>query len=345
MQHNMAEYTESWQKVSPYHSTLLLPSEPPLTHPQLEEAIGARPVLGGSAEEMRVAFTGLLGLFATQYPPLTDDVAVENGYLESGATYRIYSPKTMPSCAALAVYYHGGGLVLGDLDSEDRLCRTLAAGADVVLVSIGYRLAPEHKAPTQVEDCLQGLEWAEKNAATLTGSASSPLLVIGISAGGGLALSVTRRVVLGTSAVPAARLSGLVLLSPVTLHPDNVPSTLKGQYTAYTNLAINTAVVDTAAMRTFFGASGASPTDPDAFPALDLPTSGFPPTYVVVCGNDPTRDDGTVVASLLKSGGVSVQHKVYRGLPHCFWIFPTLPETAGFEQDTVVGIRSLLAKQ
>lgn len=284
-------------------------------------------------------------MLATRYPPLTDDMTVEDGALDNGPSYRVYRPKSLPSGAPLAVYYQGGGLALGDLDSEDRLCRTLASDAGIVLVSIGYRLAPEHKAPTQVDDSLKGLEWAAKNASTLTGSASSPLLVIGISAGGGLALSVTRRVVLGkSSAVPAARLAGLVLLSPVSLHPDNVPAALQSQYTAYTDLATNTAVVDTAAMRTFFGASGVSPTDPDAFAALDLPIEGFPPTYVAVCENDVVRDDGNVVASILKSSGVSVQHKVYRGLPHCFWIFPTLPETAGFEKDTVSAIRSLLGK-
>ncbi|KAL1896833.1 hypothetical protein Sste5346_004466 [Sporothrix stenoceras] len=321
----MAEYTESWQK--------------------LEEVIGARPVLSGTADEMRVAFAGLLGMLATQYPPLTDDVTVENGSLDNGPSYRVYRPRSLPSGAPLAVYFHGGGLVLGDLDSEDRLCRTLSSGAGVVLVSIGYRLAPEHKAPTQVDDSLKGLEWTEKNASTLTGSASSPLLVIGISAGGGLALSVTRRVVLGKSSVPATRLSGLVLLSPVSLHPDNVPAALKGQYTAYTDLATSTAVVDKAAMHTFFEASGVSSADPDAFAALDLPTMGFPPTYVAVCENDPVRDDGNVVDSILESGGISMQRKVYRGLPHCFWIFPTLPETAVFEQDTVAAIRSLSSKQ
>lgn len=303
-------------------------------------------MLGGSVEEMRVAFAGLIGMLATQYPPLTGDVVVEDGSLD-GPTYRAYRPRNLPPNAAVAVYYHGGGLALGDLDSEDRLCRTLAAGAGIVLVSIGYRLAPEHKAPTQVDDALKGLEWVESHAAKLTGNSSASVLVIGVSAGGGLALSTVRRVVLGKSSVPASRLSGLVLLSPVSLHPDSVPASLAGQYTAYTELPTNTGVVDTASMHTFFSASGADKADPDAFPGLDISSTAarFPPTYVAVAANDPIRDDGNIVVSALNAAGVSVQHKIYKGLPHCFWIFPTLPETKTFEQDTVTAIKSLVGRE
>ncbi|CAK7228723.1 hypothetical protein SBRCBS47491_007003 [Sporothrix bragantina] len=338
----MAEYTESWQK--------------------LEEALGSRPVLAGTTDELRAAFNGLVAMLVTQYPPASPHVTTEDGTFGTGAKYRVYTPSTLSSPdGPVAVYFHGGGLVLGDLDSEDQLCRMLAEAAGIVLVSIGYRLAPEDKAPAQVDDGLTGLEWAASNAARLMGQSSYPtspnprLLVIGISAGGGLALSVTRLVVLGKSTtVRAEQLAGLVALCPMALHPDNVPEAVlaascaggQATYSAYTERGEDAAVVNRATMDIFFAAASLDPGNADAFPALDTAVYSsakhYPPTYIGVCENDPLRDDGRVVAGMLTGGGVRVKSKLYKGLPHCFWIFPALPEFSGFVQDTVAGIKWVL---
>ncbi|CAK7221592.1 hypothetical protein SCUCBS95973_004548 [Sporothrix curviconia] len=260
----MAEYTESWLK--------------------LEEALGSRPGLSGSTDELRTAYNSLTAALATQYPPASSHVTAEDGTLGSGDAYRVYAPAKLSSPdGSVAIYFHSGGFALGDLDSEDQLCRMLAEAGGIVLVSIGYRLAPEHKALAQVDDGMEGLEWAAANAARLEGQSSLEklrLLVIGVSAGGELALPVTRRVVL-----------------------DAFPALGAGSYTSDRN---------------------------------------YPPTCIAVCENDPLRDDGRVVAGQLTAGGVRVKSKVYKGPPHCFWIFPTLPETAGFVQDTVEGIQWVL---
>ncbi|CAK7206199.1 hypothetical protein SEUCBS139899_008985 [Sporothrix eucalyptigena] len=323
---------------------------------QVENECGGRPVLDGTVDEMRIQFHGLLDNLLVQYPENKPEVLVDGGVVD-GVKYCVYTPKRRSSQDTVAVHFHGGGLVLGDLYSEDKLCSQLADRTGLVLVTVDYRLAPEHKAPAQVDDCLKLTEWAAENGATLLGRKgedfTTKVLLVGVSAGGGLALSVTRRIVKGeSSALSADRLAGVVALAPVTLHPDNVPaaaleaSGVSG-YTSYTEFATDAAIVNRKTMNTFFDAAKAATDSEDAFPALDtaLYTSShytYPPAYIAICENDPIRDDGKVVAGLLETGGRRVKSKIYNGLPHCFWIFPTILERDDFIDDTVSAISWLL---
>ncbi|KJR83033.1 uncharacterized protein SPSK_10990 [Sporothrix schenckii 1099-18] len=106
---------------------------------------------------MPMAFAGLLGQPALPYPPLTDMLFVEDGSLENGPSHRFNRPRYSPSDAPLVVYYHGGGLLRRPLTRRTGGAQTLAAGAVVELDSVGYRLALELKAPTQVDDDPKGL--------------------------------------------------------------------------------------------------------------------------------------------------------------------------------------------
>lgn len=127
---------------------------------QLEEALGGRTALKGTPEELREQYAGLLGMLAPLYPPPTDAVSTKDGDVD-GIGYRIYTPVEAAKGGALPVglYTHGGGFVLGDLNGEDVLCRAIAEHCACILVSVDYRLAPDHKAPAQLQDSLNVLKW------------------------------------------------------------------------------------------------------------------------------------------------------------------------------------------
>jgi versiconal hemiacetal acetate esterase len=107
---------------------------------------------------MRDQFAGLYAALAPNYPPAPDAVSVMNGSHE-GIKYRVYFPKNASKLLPVGVYAHGGGLVLGDLDTEDMLCQAFVEQAETILVSVDYRLAPEHPHPAQLDDTIKILEW------------------------------------------------------------------------------------------------------------------------------------------------------------------------------------------
>lgn len=120
---------------------------------------GARPVLKGTAEEMRNQFSGLNSFLATQRTRTWNDLTVKDESI-NGIAIRIYIPNSFErEHAPVGVFYHSGGFVVGDLDSEDDVCRTISADANIAVISVDYRLSPEHKAPAQLEDALAIFEW------------------------------------------------------------------------------------------------------------------------------------------------------------------------------------------
>jgi versiconal hemiacetal acetate esterase len=171
---------------------------------------------------------------------------------------------------------------------------------------------------------------AYKNAIS-NGAKPSKLVVIGTSAGGGLALAVTRKVILGFSSLPKNAVDGVVALCPMTLHPDHVPSAYRAGYTSYEENKENVPVIDKQSMLKFFDCAQVNPSDNDVFPVLDeTALKLFPRTYVATAEKDPLRDDGKVLVKVLSSLGVSCLTDHYVGLPHCFWFFPPLPEAEVF---------------
>ena len=184
-----------------------------------------------------------------------------------------------------------------------------------------------------------------KNSSVFKGD-SGKIFAVGTSAGAGLALSVTRAALLGYKDLPTNAIKGVVALAPVTLHPENVPSQFQGEYSSYRENGDNVPVINKASMDEFFASVAAESSDPSHFVGLDGETQKlFPPTYIVTCEFDPLRDDGTVFLGALQSKGVEVRHDRYSGLPHCFWIFPTLPETQKFLGNLFDGIKWVLERK
>ncbi|KAF5572613.1 sterigmatocystin biosynthesis lipase esterase STCI [Fusarium pseudoanthophilum] len=316
----MSSYAESWLK--------------------FEESLGGiRPVLKGSAEEMRDQFSGLGSVLASQAPPFPENkLKISDGEV-GGVAYRTYKPlgsetKKLP----IGVFYHSGGFVVGGLDSEDGFCRYVSLKANVVIVNAGYRLSPEHKAPAHLDDAVTLYEWVFNNSEIIGGSHSN-MFTIGTSAGGALALAVARKVVLGQSNLPNDAITGVVALCPVAFHPRNIPSKFQAKHLSYQENKDNVPIVDEESLLQMFGNTDIDPEDKDYFPLLDdTCLKVFPRTYVVTCGMDTLRDDGMVLHDSLSSAGVATKISHYGNMPHCFWIVPSLPETELFLNDLISGV-------
>ena len=209
--------------------------------------------------------------------------------------------------APVVVFYHGGGWTLGTLDSIDGVCRELANRADCVVVSVDYRLAPEHPFPAGVDDAVAALEWVAENAATFGGDPSR-LGVAGTSAGGNLA-AVTA---LHARDSGGPELSHQSLLYPITDHAFDTESYDENG---------DGPLLSRADMEWFWDHYLRSPVDgenPFASPLRARDLSDLPPATVVTCGHDPLRDEGIAYAERLADADVPVEHDHYPGMAHGF---------------------------
>lgn len=165
------------------------------------------------------------------------------------------------------------------------------------------------------------------------------MFAMGVSAGAGLAVSLTRKILLGQSGLDSAAVKGVVVFCPAVLHPDNIPDRYKSIHTSSTDNKDNVPLVDGNSMRLFYNIAGLDPENKDYFPALDTQShKGFPPTYISTCELDSLRDDGQALIESFKDTGVSYKSDYYPGLPHCFWIVPSLPETDTFMRNASGGV-------
>jgi acetyl esterase len=224
---------------------------------------------------------------------------------------RIYTPHgTGPF--PLLVFFHGSGFVLCSLDTHDGMCRNLCAGSAAVVASVDYRLAPEHKFPAGIEDCLYATRWAAAHAAEL-GTDARRVAVAGDSAGGNMAAVTALR--LRDEGGPA--LCGQLLLYPVTdYHTPGTPS--------YRENAEGYGLTrDT--MKWFWDhylSDSAEGVHPHASPLRAPDLSGLPPTLVITAEYDPLRDEGEFYAEKLRAGGVPLSLSRYDGVNHgfMFWV-------------------------
>jgi acetyl esterase len=219
---------------------------------------------------------------------------------------RIYTPEGTGPFPALG-YFHGGGWVAGDLEMVDPLCTMLTNRTGAVVVSVDYRLAPEHKFPAPVEDCYAATQWVSDNAAELNVD-SRRIAVGGDSAGGNLAAAVS--VVARDHGAPD--ISFQVLFYPVT-NMDYETASYRENGVGY--------FLTTDMMRWFWGhylESEDIGRDMRASPLLMQDASGLPPTFVVTAEFDPLRDEGEAYADLLSEAGNEVTVKRYGGQIHGF---------------------------
>jgi acetyl esterase len=221
---------------------------------------------------------------------------------------RIYWPLAEGARPAI-VYYHGGGHVIGSLDSHDLVARNLCGGAEAVVVSIDYRMGPEHRFPAAVEDSFAGLEWVHANAASL-GVDPDRLGVHGDSAGANLAAVVA--LIARDKSGPKLRLQSLVY--PV--------ADFRMATDSYAKYATGCGILTAEAMKWFRGhylRTMDDATDWRASPILAPSVAGVAPAFIIAAECDVLHDEGLAYAERLKAAGVPVEYQRYAGMIHAFF--------------------------
>lgn len=245
---------------------------------------------------------------------------------------RVYTP-VGDGPFPLMVFFHGSGFVVCSLDTHDAMCRNLCAGTGCVVVSVDYRLAPEHKFPAAPDDCLAATRWAAENASSLNADAAR-IFVAGDSAGGNLAAVTALRI--RDEGGPA--LLGQLLIYPVTDYYDsNMPSMTENA---------EGFGLGRDGMIWFWNHYLADPADgnhPHASPFRAADLSRLPPALVVTAQYDPLRDEGEAYAARLRQAGVPTEMKRWDGVNHGFFFWPGVVDKSGAAMDEACAwVKSLL---
>jgi acetyl esterase len=272
----------------------------------------------------------------TSIPGLPNQIETRDVEVGPGLAARLYLPASAGEPLPVLVYQHGGGWVAGSIASHDPFCRLLSQAGGVIILSVGFRCAPENLFPAAVTDTLVATRWAAQHAVEWGGDPTR-LALGGDSAGANLA-AVTANKLSAAGEGPALR--ALLLLYPVADHPSaNHPS--------YTENATGYGL-EANGMRWFWEqyAPGVSPMDPDASP-LQLPQlPALPPALVATAEYDVLRDEGVAYAKKLAAAGAAVTHLHSADMHHNFPVHPgtvgrfpqseaALAEFAGWLRDTL----------
>ncbi len=245
---------------------------------------------------------------------------------------RLYVPEG--ASPGLTVYFHGGGWVIGDLESHDATCRALARASKIATLSVDYRLAPEHRYPAAAEDCFEATVWAAANGAAL-GVDATRLAVAGDSAGGNLAGVVA--VMARDQGGPALRHQ--LLLYPVTDHDFGLPSYAQNGGGEY--------FLGTETMRWFWNhyLGGASSDHAPLATILRTPDlEGVASATIITAEYDPLRDEGMLYSEKLKTAGVPVDAAVAPGMIHGFFsMFAMIPDAQAWVDKGGAAIAKALA--
>jgi acetyl esterase len=283
-----------------------------------------------SPEEARAAFRARRSLAG----PPEEVKRVEDRTLPGGLKVRMYDPfdplvKSVPSPAL--VFFHGGGFVQGDLDTIDSPCRALANSSACIVISVDYRLSPEHKFPAAVEDAYQATCWVAEQAEEF-GIDLTRIALGGDSAGGNLAI-VTSLLARDRG---GPKIAFQVLIYPVTHYSFDTPS--------YQECADGYGL-NREAMEYYWNQYLARPEDgrnPLASPLL-ANLQGLPPALVITAEFDPLRDEGEALADRLREAGVEVEAKRYAGQIHGFFTMAGLLDASRkLQQDIAQALRDRL---
>jgi len=277
--------------------------------------------------EVRRSFRNLWSTQMTGEPASigrTEDIFIPGP--ERRIRARVYTP-SRGARHPLMLYFHGGGYVKGGIDECDTFCRNLARVARHVVVSIDYRLAPEHPFPAALDDACAATAWACTQADEV-GAARGPVVVSGESAGGNLAAVTCFR----ARADPNAQIRWQVLLQPVVDFTMSAPSMKLPR----TECLVPREDLDWY-YRTYYGSSR-SRENPDVSPLFAANLAGLPPALIITAEYDTLRDEGKAYADRLRQAGVRVQYSCYPGMVHGFLQMGGLVKDAYTALDEIAGV-------
>lgn len=269
--------------------------------------MGSKPVSDMTPEEAR---RHIMNIPPPPFSPPPIGSAADSIISRPGSdlAIRIYTPLGKGPFPILA-YFHGGGFVLGNLDSHDPVCRNLCAGAHCIVMSVDYRLAPENKFPAAIDDCLAATRWAAENAGSIRGIRNR-IAVAGDSSGANLSTVTAMRI----RDEGGPELCAQLLVYPVTDH--HTPGTPSIKEFAGLFLTWEEMV--------WFSEqylNDPSEIDhPHVHPLRAKNLSGLPPALVMTAECDPLRDEGERYAGRMASQGVPVRHIRYDGMIHGFFV-------------------------
>jgi acetyl esterase len=288
---------------------------------------GGKPLHEGTPEEARAlgkAFAAMAGPAPPMARVQDDRVAVTDGSIP----VRTLVPPQ--GARGVIVYLHGGGWVIGAIDEFDTMARKLAERTSCAVVLVDYRLAPEYRYPTAVDDCYAALEWAAARLEEITGRADVPLIVAGDSAGGNLAAVMALR----ARDRNGPKIALQVLIYPATDVDFDRPSYRDPE---------NQLILTREAMVWFwdhYAPDAARRTEPDASPLWATDLSGLPPAVVVTAEHDVLRDEGEAYAQRLREAGVPVDLRRHESQTHGFFTILLLPGSERGFQQVVKAVRA-----
>jgi acetyl esterase len=288
---------------------------------QFMKAAGYPPLAEGTVAQARAGLRTLM-VDLRDRSTLPAVAAVEDTTVADGIPARIYRPSAEGPRPTI-VYFHGGGFVIGDLDTHEGVCRLLCRDVDAVVVSVGYRLAPEHRFPAAVEDAWAATQWAVKHVADLGGDPGR-IALGGDSAGGNLAAVTAQH----------ADADGIELAAQLLVYP---VVDMLGDYGSRTENAEGYFL--TLADMHWFGeqytglkegdpAAAELDLDPRLSPIRAESLAGLPPAVIATAEFDPLRDEGDAYAEQLAAAGVRVEHRRFPGLIHGFYGMELISPTA-----------------
>jgi acetyl esterase/lipase len=306
--------------------------------PTLKALLDAFPLTFTADDGVEVARDRLRQLKAP--PEMLPDMRIEERTIGFGdisdIPVRIYWPPIpQHDNLPVVVFYHGGGWAIGDLDTHDPVARGHAIGAEAIVVSVDYRLAPEHPYPHGVDDSWAALQWVGENAAELGGDPGR-IAVAGDSAGGNISAVMTQ--LARDNGGPA--LAFQLLWYPSTTGDMSLPSMIEHADAPLLDRDV------IAAFMQWYLPPGIDPSEPASLPTKLAPAnatdlSGLPPAYIGTAEHDPIRDDGARYAELLSAAGVPVEHHNAPNLTHAFVNFAMVIPAAA--EATARGLAALRA--
>ena len=268
--------------------------------PILQKVLDAVPFQMSLDDGVDVARQRLRDLPRRQFHP---ELRVQNRSIDGPAgpiNIRIYWPPTDHGTPPVLLFFHGGGFVVGDLDTHDGTCRQHAVGASAVVVSVEYRLAPEHPYPAAVDDAWAATQWVAEHGSEI-GADADRLAVAGDSAGGTISAVIAQR------ARDNADKGGPKLLFQLLWYPSTMWDPSLPSFTENADAAVLDRAAIAAFSRWYAGEVDLSDPPPGMAPGRAENLAGLPAAYIAVAGHDPLRDDGIRYGELLAAAGVPVE--------------------------------------